>query len=74
MIIILVIQIINFLNNPDIPKIGLKNIGLTSYMNSTLQCFCYIKTFIDFFIKAKQTIEITHKNQDSLTFSFKLLI
>ena len=43
-------------------------------MNSTLQCFCHIEKFLDFFKNAEQATEIAQKNKDSLTFSFKLLI
>ena len=31
------------------PKIGLDNIVATCYMNETLQCFCHIKKFVEFF-------------------------
>ena len=60
--------------NTNILKIGLKNIGLTSYMNSTLQCFCHIEKFLNIFKNNEQAKEITQKNNDSLTSSFKLLI
>ena len=31
------------------PHIGLTNIGATCYMNATLQCFCHIEKFINYF-------------------------
>ena len=31
------------------PLIGLENIGATCDMNATLQCFCHIEQFVDFF-------------------------
>ena len=40
------------------PLIGLQNIGATCYMNATLQCFCNIRTFINFFKYHKQAINI----------------
>ena len=56
------------------PKIGLQNIGATCYMNSTLQCFCHIEKFLDFFKYSVQAKEEAQKNKNTLTFSFKLLI
>jgi hypothetical protein len=50
------------------PLIGLRNIGATCYMNSTLQCFCHIEKFVDFF-KARQK-----SDKENLSSSFKLLI
>ena len=53
-------------------KKGLANIGATCYMNSTLQCFCHIVKFIEFF---KLNPQITKDNRkDTLSYSFKLLI
>ena len=56
------------------PKIGLENIGATCYMNATLQCFCHIEKFVNFFKKSKQVINIYSNDKKSLTYSFKLLI
>ena len=54
------------------PKIGLQNIGATCYMNATLQCFCHIKKFVEFFKYNPQVANIQNKN--NLSSSFKLLI
>ena len=57
------------------PKIGLDNIGATCYMNATLQCFCHIEKFINYFKYDKKVIEITRKDKkNNLTSSFKLLL
>jgi len=56
------------------PKIGLQNIGATCYMNATLQCFCHIEKFVNFFKYSKQVISMVRNNKNSLTSSFKLLI
>ena len=58
-------------NYKNIPLIGLQNIGATCYMNATLQCFCHIKKFVEFFKYNSQIINI---NENTLSFSFKLLI
>ena len=54
------------------PLIGLQNIGATCYMNSTLQCFCHIEKFVNFF-KYNPKIN-NYKNKNNLTSSFILLI
>ena len=56
------------------PKIGLENIGATCYMNATLQCFCHIGKFIEFFKYNPQVKKITKEDKNTLTSSFKLLI
>ena len=55
------------------PKIGLQNIGATCYMNATLQCFCHIEKFVNFFKYSKQVITMVRSNKNNLTSSFKLL-
>jgi len=68
-------------NTPDIraifvvpPEIGLQNIGATCYMNSTLQCFCHIEKFVNYFKYSKHVISMVRSNKNNLTSSFKLLI
>ena len=56
------------------PLIGLQNIGATCYMNATVQCFCHIEKFINFFKYNQQAINVANNNKGSLTYSFKLLI
>jgi len=56
------------------PKIGLQNIGATCYMNSTLQCFCHIEKFVNYFKYNQYAISMAKDNKNSLTSSFKLLI
>ena len=63
---------INFKDNP--PLIGLQNIGATCYMNSTLQCFCHIEKFVDYFKYNQQVANIAKDNKDKLVHSFKLLM
>ncbi len=53
-------------------KKGLANIGATCYMNATLQCFCHIKKFTDFFKNNLQIINDRRTN--TLSYSFKILI
>ena len=59
---------------PFPPLVGLKNIGATCYMNATLQCFCHIEGFINFFKYSHQPINIAKIDKNKLTSSFKLLI
>ena len=59
------------------PLVGLKNVGATCYMNATLQCFCNLKKFVNYF-KYKIKKELIKKFESSrklnLTISFKYLI
>ena len=56
------------------PLIGLHNIGATCYMNATLQCFCHIEKFINFFKYSHQIIDLVKADKNKLSSSFKLLI
>jgi len=56
------------------PHIGLQNIGATCYMNSTLQCFCHIEKFVEFFKYNSQIINGIKNEKDKLSSSFKILI
>jgi ubiquitin C-terminal hydrolase len=59
------------------PLIGLKNVGATCYMNATLQCFCNIIKFIDFFkykLKDESIQKLESKGNPFLTKDFKYLI
>ena len=63
----------NIINNfRACPNIGLQNIGATCYMNATLQCFCHIEKFVNFFKYNPQIDKI--KNGNNLSSSFKILI
>ena len=54
-------------------NIGLKNIGSNRYMNATLQCFCHIEKFVNFFKSNPQILD-NIKNKNNLSIFFKLLI
>jgi ubiquitin C-terminal hydrolase len=56
------------------PLIGLDNIGATCYMNATLQCFCHMEKFVNFFKYGDQIIELVRKDKKKLSSSFRLLI
>ena len=56
------------------PNIGLENIGATCYMNATLQCFCHIEKFLNYFKYHPYIISLVKRSKDNLTSSFKLLI
>ena len=56
------------------PRIGLQNIGATCYMNATLQCFCHIEKFVNFFKYSEQVVSMVKNDKNNLTSSFKLLI
>ena len=58
------------------PLIGLDNIGATCYMNATLQCFCNIEQFVNYFKYDKNLIyNIKYDpKKETLNSSFKLLI
>jgi UDP-galactopyranose mutase len=43
-------------------------------MNSTLQCFCHIEKFVNFFKYSQQVVSMVRNNKNNLTSSFKLLI
>ena len=68
-----IIKKMNIKNNFKLgyPHIGLVNIGATCYMNATLQCFCHIEKFVNFFKYNPQCQNIKESNLSS---SFKLLI
>ena len=42
--------------------IGLDNIGATSYMNSTLQCFCNIEKFVNYFKYNKFLMDLVNND------------
>ena len=59
------------------PLIGLQNVGATCYMNATLQCFCQIEKFVNYFKYNSYVVEIEKFKNDKkncLTYSFKYLI
>ena len=56
------------------PLIGLQNIGATCYMNATLQCFCHIERFVNYFKYNHNVINLVKSNKNNLTSSLKLLI
>ena len=61
-------------NFESCPNKGLSNIGATCYMNATLQCFCHIAKFVEYFKYDPQIKEIISDNKDNLSASFKILI
>ena len=59
------------------PLKGLKNVGATCYMNATLQCFCNIKQFVNYFkykFKDENLKKLSNEKKVNLTSSFKYLI
>ena len=59
------------------PLKGLKNVGATCYMNATLQCFCNIKQFVNYFkykLKDENLKKLNNEKKVNLTSSFKYLI
>ena len=56
------------------PNYGLQNIGATCYMNATLQCFCHIEKFINYFKYNNNLIKKVENKKEYLSYSFKLLI
>ena len=58
------------------PKIGLKNIGATCYMNATIQCFSQIEKLTLYFLKDPYIKEVLnkYKGKDCLSESFQELI
>ena len=69
-------KINEYFKNP--PLIGLNNIGAAPYMNATLQCFCNIPKFVNYFKYNKEIIQKIKNDINSgnnlLSSSFKLLI
>lgn len=58
------------------PLIGFENIGANCYMNSTLQCLCHIRRFVNY-IKYHHDLQEIVKNdlrKEKLCSAFKLLI
>ena len=62
-----------YFNSPLL--IGLDNIGATCYMNATLQCFCNIEKFVNYFKYNKYLINFVRndKSKQKLSSAFKLL-
>ena len=58
------------------PKIGLKNIGATCYMNATIQCFSQIEKLTLYFLYDPYIKEVfqKYKGRDCLSSSFQELI
>ena len=58
------------------PLIGLKNIGLTGYMNATLQCLSQIEELTQYFKYNSYVEQVIKRNQNSpcLTKSYKIII
>ena len=61
------------INFDSCPNIGLRNIGATCYMNSTLQCLCHIDKFVEYF---KYNFKLNNRKKDKfpLTLAFKEVI
>ena len=56
--------------------IGLDNIGATCYMNATLQCFCNISKFVEYFKYNKHLVQTVKQdvNKVKLCSAFKLIV
>ena len=56
------------------PNIGLQDNGAICLMNATLQCFCHIEKFVEYFKYNTNLTEIVGNNKNLLSTSFKILI
>ena len=56
--------------------IGLDNIGATCYMNATLQCFCNISKFVEYFKYNKHLVQAVKQDiyKSKLCSAFKLVV
>ena len=53
---------------------GLQNVGATCYMNAILQCFCNLKSFVNYFkykIKPETLEKFKYSGKPNLSISFK---